>query len=228
MASKRGYLTQEELEEFADITISDATEADEQISQAEEMIDEFVGPQDKFISYELSGLIAAGGSNNVTLESTHQNNMQKNYLRGCWIEIIGGTGEGQRKKITAQTLAGVITTETNFTTALDTTSYYRIYQLGKFPRTYDVQLDGVHTPAQYYKSIPEKVRQAVAAQVAYKINMGEDFFNSGTPDLESESIGDYSYSKGDRASSVSGSARLVAPRAKLLLRGIINRIGRIV
>ena len=225
MASRRGYLSQEELAQFADITITDATEADDQIGMAEEVIDDYVGPQDKFIGYELRGLIASGGALTFTLESIHQSNMEKNYLRGCWIEIIGGTGEGQKRKVTAQTFEGVVTVEAAFSPALDTTSYYKIWQLGHFPRKNDVEFDGTHTPQQYYKSIPEKVRRATAAQVEYRVNMGDAFFASDKADLQSESIGDYSYSKGQ---GTTGLARLIAPKAKILLRGIINRKGSIV
>lgn len=225
MASKRGYLSQTELAEFADITILDATEADDQISMAEEIIDDYVGPQDKFLQYEVRGLISAGGSNGFTLESIHVNNMQKNYLRGCFIEIMGGAGEGQRAKITNQTYEGVITVDTAFSTPLDTTSYYRIWQLGKFPRSCDVEFDGAHTPSQYYKSVPEKIRRAVAAQVEYRINMGDKFFGNDKTDIVSESIGDYAYTKSE---SSGGASRLIAPKAKLLLKGIVNRTGQII
>ena len=225
MASKRGYTTTTEVDELVGTTGS----TDVQINEAEEIIDDYVGYQDKFLDYEIRGLLAAGGVNNLTLEQIHQNNMQLNYLRGCWIEIMGGAGEGQRAKITAQTLAGVVTLETNLSVATDITSYYRIYQLGKFPRQCDTEFDGLHTPTQYRKSIPDKVRRATAAQVEFMINQGKAFFGSDAPDMESESIGDYSYSKAGRGSGVTaGAVKLIAPKAKLLLKGIINRTGSIV
>jgi hypothetical protein len=226
MSSNREYLTQAELATFADITIQDTTEADNKISQSEEIIDEFVGTQDKFLNYEIRGLISSGGANNVTLDAPHQGNMQADYLSGCFIEIIGGTGKGQRKKITSQTLGGVITTESSFSPILDTTSYYRIWQLGSFPRKCDVEYDGLHTN-KYYKSIPEKIRRAVAAQVEYRINMGEAFFSTDKSEYESERIGDYSYSKRSGNSSSTGINRLIAPKAKILLRGIKNITGSI-
>lgn len=201
------------------------TSTDLMISEAEEIIDEYVGPQDKFIERDLRGLVSVGGNNAIKLESVHQNNMQADYLKGCWFEVIGGTGEGQRKKITAQTYAGVITLEANLSTPLDTTSYYRIWQLGKFPRQCDVTYDGTNTN-KYYKSIPEKVRRTVAAQVEYMQALGESFFGSDAPDKQSESIGDYSYTKSSGANGNGGGAsRLIAPKAKILLRGIINRLG---
>lgn len=226
MASRRNYLSQAELAEFADITIIDATEADDQISQAEEMIDAYVGPQDKLISYEVRGLVAAGGASSFTLSTEHQSNMQDDYLRGCQIEIMGGTGEGQKRRITGQTFAGVITVDSAFSPAVDTTSYYRIWQLGKFPRGCDTQLG---TNSKYYKTIPEAVRRAVAAQVEYIINMGTTFFSTDASNKTSESIGDYAYSKGGPGFAGSGSdASMIAPKARQLLRGILNRTGQIV
>lgn len=228
MASRRGYLSQAELAEYADITITNTTEADDQISMAEELIDEYVGFQDKFIDYEIRGLISSGGTNSLTMESTHQNNMQLNYLRGCWFEIIGGSGEGLRRKITTQTYAGVLTLESALTTSADTTSYYRIWQLGKFPRFCDTQFDSAHSTQQYYKSIPEKVRRATAAQVEYMINMGATFFSSDKLNMKSERIGDYMYDRGDSGGGAIGVASLIAPKAKILLKGIMNRTGQIV
>lgn len=224
MASRRDYLTQTELADYADITIVDPTEADDQISQAEELIDEYVGYQEKFLSNEFRGIVAGGGTSSFTLDPSHQNNMQADFLKGCWVEIIGGIGAGQRGKITAQTFAGVVTMETAFSTGLTTTSYYRIWQLGKFPRACDVDYDSTHTN-KHYKSIPEKVRRATAAQVQFVVEMGPAFFGSDKSDMESESIGDYSYSKGQGASGIS---KLIAPKARILLRGIMNRTGSIV
>lgn len=225
MASRRNYLDQTELAQFADITITDTTEADDQISMAEELIDAYVGPQDSFIKSPIQGRFASvASSSSMTLESKHQSTMQKDYLVGCLVEIIGGTGSGARKRITAQTYAGVITTEA-FSTAPDSTSIYRIWQIGKFPRHEDVYFDGQSSPTAYYKQIPEEVKRATAAQVEFRINMGEAFFATDKSELQSERIGDYSYSKaGQEGKPVDA---LIAPKAKELLRGIRNRKGAI-
>jgi hypothetical protein len=230
MASKRNYLTQAELAEFADITITDPTEADDQISQAEEMIDAYVGFQQKHLGGIIQGHATAGGSTTLTVETNHQNVWQKDYLAGCHIEIIGGTGSGKtRRRITGQTYAGVITIDSAWDTNPDSTSIYKIFQMGKFPRLKDVFYDGNAATPTYYPSIPEAVKRAVAAQVVYKIEMGDSFFNGEGSNMSSESIGDYSYSLGTGGSgSTRGASRLIAPRAKLLLRGITNRTGVII
>lgn len=223
--SRRGYLSQDELELYANITITDTTEADDRISEAEELIDAYVGPQEKFMEFELNGLASAGGSTSITLNSTDQNIYDTDYFKLCEIEIIGGTGEGQRRKCTASTEAGVLTVDSAWTTVPDTTSFYKIYQLGKFPREYDGVLCSQGLISKYFKSIPENIKRATAAQVAYIIEMGDSFFAGDEADKVSESIGDYSY---DKSVGNTGVSKLIAPRAKLLLRGFINRTGKLI
>jgi hypothetical protein len=91
---------------------------------------------------------------------------------------------------------------------------YRIYQLAKFPRTQDATL----VNNIYYKYIPEMVKKACLAQVQYMIEMGDDFFNSGA-DKDSENIDGYSYKVKD------GTRRMISPKAKDYLHGIMNRKG---
>ena len=222
--SRRGYLSQTELAQYANIVVSDTDEADDVIGQAEEMIDAYIGFQDRFISQPINGRLASSGSTTThTLQSSQQNSAQADYYKGCEMEIIGGTGIGQRRRITASTYAGVLTTDA-FTTALDSTSVYKIYQLGKFPRKEDIFYDGNNSPNTYYKSIPEAVKRAVAAQVDYIIQMGDSFFQTDKADFDSESIGDYSYSKGSNV-GMAHTDKLIAPKARTLLKGITNRKG---
>lgn len=225
--SRRGYLSQTELAEYADITILDTTEADDQISQAEEIIDGYVGYQDRFMDCELVGYMNTVTSSGFTLYATHQNMYDDNYLVRCEVEIMGGTGSGQRRKLTASTKAGIVTIDTAWTVTPDNTSFYRIYQLGKFPRNRDVRFfSEVGTPT-YFKSIPEEIKRAVAAQVEFKINMGDTYFSTDKSEKVSESIGDYSYTNAQGASGSTGANKLVAPKAKTILKGIMNRTGAI-
>lgn len=223
--SRRGYLSQSEVEQFANITINDTDEADDRISQAEEMIDAYVGPQLKFFESDITGRASAGGSLNITLQTNQQNIYEIDYFKLCEVEIIGGTGAGQRRKCTGSTKAGVLTVDSAWTTTPDNTSFYKIYQLGKFPRQQDVIYYSESSPYTYYKSIPEAVKRAVAAQIEFLVEMGDDFFATDRAEKESESIGDYSYSN---AAGSAGFQRMIAPKAKALLRGIRNRLGVII
>ena len=220
MASRRNYVTTAEVDEL----IGSGTSTDLQISEAEELIDAYVGPQDKFYEYILEGRLSAGGATSLTLETAQQNIYEQDYFKYCEIEIVAGTGSGQRKVITASTKAGVLTTA-SFTTSPDSTSVYRIYQLGKFPRREDVTYYSTTSPIIYGKQIPEAVKRAVAAQVEFISAMGDSFFKTDKSEMSSESIGDYSYSKDSAKISLDS---LIAPKAKLLLKGILNRIGQVV
>lgn len=222
MSSKRLYLTHDELEEYTDITVTDTTEADDQITQAEELIDAYVGPQDRAVSGEYLGRMSAVSGSTFTLETDQQNMFYDDYFKYCVVEIVGGTGIGQIKKITSSTYAGVLTTE-GWDTTPDTTSVYKIYQLGKFPRKEEEYFDSENTPNKFYRHIVDAVRRATAAQVQYMIEMGANFFASDNTNVESESIGDYSYTK-----KAGGVSALLAPKAKSYLRGIINRRGVII
>jgi hypothetical protein len=220
--SDRNYLTIDELEEFSGITVTDEAEGLDQISQAEAIIDSYSGFQEKAIECEYKGRAVAGSSNSITLAVEHQDTYEVDYFTYCVIEIIGGTGIGQKQVCLSSTRAGVLTVD-SWDTAPDSTSYYRIFQLGNFPRLEDSHYDAISTPIRYYKFIPEKVRRAVAAQIEYKIAMGDEFFATNKASLQSESIGDYSYSK--FASDSSRLDNLIAPKAKMLLRGIRNIVG---
>lgn len=226
MASRRRYLTTTDLAEYADITITDTTEAEDQISHAEELIDAYVGPQESFIMHTITGRATAGTTSTLTLRLDDQNRFENDYFKWLEVEIIGGTGEGQHRTITGSTKAGVLTVDSTWT-APDTTSFYKIYQLAKFPRFCDVTYYSEAEPYTYYKQIPDAVKRAVAAQVEYMIDMGSDYFS--TDIKASESIGDYSYSNvGAGVGSSASFERFIGPKVKALLTGIKNITGRII
>ena len=222
MASRRGYVTTTEVDTLSGLTAS----TDQQISEAEELIDAYVGFQDKFKKSIYQGKATDGSATSITLASEHQNSVQNDFFKGMEVEIIGGTGSGQRTIITSSTYAGVVTFA-SLSTPPNSTSIYKIYQLGKFPRQKDVFFDGQNTPNTFYKSIPEAVKRAVAAQVEFRIKMGDAYFQSDKTMYESESIGDYEYDKG-QGSSGGAIRNMIAPKAKILLKGILNRKGIII
>jgi hypothetical protein len=222
--SRRGYLSQDELEQFANIDITDTSEADDRISQAEEMVDAYIGYQDKAMTESVRGICSAVGGTSFTLESSQQNVYDIDYFKLCEVEILGGTGVGQRRKITASTKAGVLTIDTAWDTN-PTSGLYKISQIGKFPRACDIETYTSGSNTTYYKAIPEAIKRAVAAQVEYVIEMGDSFFAGDKSEMESESIGDYSYTKGQ---GIAGISKLISPKAKMLLKGIYNRTGVLV
>jgi hypothetical protein len=253
--SRRQYITSTYLTNYlgSQTLNGDFPTADALIEMAEEMIDGYVGPQRKWFQLdssfvagvytppdyepetpvvkELRGRITAViDASNYKLETWQQQAYQDGFFQTCNIDIIGGTGMGTSYLISASTLTGQITLTNIDGSALtaspiDTTSIYRIYQLGKFPRDRDVFFNTFAQPNTYYKAVPEMVREATAAQCEYINKMGLDFFISADAYMTGEHIGPYSYS---RDLKMAGGNIQIAPKAKLLLRGLMNRRGTII
>lgn len=226
MASRRNYVTTAEV---AELIGGSPTITDLQISEAEELIDAYVGFQKRFLDYKIEGRAQAGGATSLTLQAKEVDVYDIDFFKDCEVEILGGTGAGQRRTISTSAKNGVLTIATAWTTPPDATSFYRIYQLGKFPRHCDVTLFSEVPPSAYYKQIIENVKRSVAAQVEYMIEMGDDFFTTDQSLKSKEQIGDYGY---ELAQNFGGSPipinRLIAPKAKELLRHIRNITGKIV
>lgn len=221
--SRRGYVSKAEVAEYIGADVATVTDAI--IGKAEELIDGFVGYHKKFFENEIHGKATGAGANTLTLDILHQNIYDNDYFALCEIEIIGGTGAGQRRKITASTRAGVLTLDANWTTSLDTTSYYQIYQLGKFPRKQDVVFDGNNSPNTYYKRIPEAIKRATCAEYEYIVELGDSFFAGGGDGKLSETIGDYSYTNADGEVTEDD---LVSTKVQNLLSGYVKRTGKII
>lgn len=225
MSSRRNYLSQTELAEYADIIIEDTAEADDRITQAEEIIDAYVGTQDQFIevNYNRTGLVTSATTNTLVDTSLYSalNKLDDDYFERCEVEIVKGTGSGQIRSIASSSKAdGSITVVNNWTTAPDATSYYVIRQLAKFPRKKDVFF---YSPTKRYsKQVPDAVKRATAAQVQYMITQGDEFFAGDSTLKQAEQIGKYSYSMGNGSIAAD---RVIAPKAKLYLRGFANRTG---
>lgn len=209
--SRKNYVTIEEVE-----TITGVTVTDDEISAAEDQIDAYVGPQgSKHLITELVDKAQSGTADTITVAAGTLSIYHQNHFQGMQVEIIGGTGQGQRRSI--KTSAGdVLTIDKNWDDGKtpDSTSVYHVFQAGKFPRSSDVRtLDGVD-----YPGIPEAVKNATAYQAVYLKNVDDLDEES----MQSENIGGYSYSRAAK----SGSARIIAPKARVALRGYVKRTGQ--
>lgn len=225
MDTARGYLSKAELATYAPGVTGTDPEKLAIIARAEALIDSYIGHQEQAVR-PLTGVARAGGSNTLQLaaDDTQAAN-GVNMLKGCAIDILDGTGEGQTRYISGNTLDGTVTVSADWDTQPDTTSYYRVYQVGKLPRRgKDLTNDTVDGVNRYFRVIPVAVKQAVAAQCEYIQQMGEAFFTGGDSNMQSESSDGYSYTKGENGTNGKG---LIAPAVRSLLAGsgIINRTG---
>lgn len=216
---RRNYFTTSE--------VDTATEA--QAALAEKLIDDYVGYQNKFLSSIVRGEVSAVSNSNKTISDTAsgtQLDQTDNIFEGCIIEIIGGTGKGQSRIIESSSkTAKSVTVTSAFTTQPDSTSVFRIYQLAKFPRQKDVDLN--RAGDTYYKTIPEAVREAAKAQCQFIIEMGDEYFIGDDSEMDSENIMSYGYSRGGNTPQ-SAVVKFVSPQSRVLLRGIKNRTGKLV
>lgn len=223
MATKRNYLTSTELNAYLGITATDA-----EIERAEELIDAWVGFQERFLHRTVRGEVTNSATNKI-IDDQGGLYITDDYFKGAELEIIGGTGLGEIRKITASSRDEKSITYDGANIAVDTTTVFVLRQVGKFPRHKDAYTnrDGL----KWYKTIPEAVKHAVACQVEYMAQLGDGFFNTDQSDKMAERIGNYSYSKGGGGNSgamPSSLSRMIAPKARTLLRGIRNPGGRLV
>lgn len=224
--TRRNYATIAQLEEFADITVTDTAEATDRLNKAEELIDAYVGAQPKHINRTAKGL-ATGGSTTTLIDTSGDSPLDDyhdDYWTYCEVEMLSGDAKGEKKTVTAYDKSASTVTVEAFSSAVSSGDAYRIYQLGKFPRHIDYELipNESDNDSKYYKTIPEKVNRATLAQTAYMIEKGEEFF-AGEVDKESESHLDYSYTMGTNSST-----RMISPQARKLLKGITNRTGNLI
>lgn len=221
----RNYLSIPDLQKLADITVTDNQEALRQLERAEAAIDDYVGWQDQDVQNDFRGMVSAVNNDTEIIDTNPASQLHviDGYFARCVIEIIGGAGVGQVRYISTSSFDDrSVTVADAFDTPLDTTSFYRIYQLAKFPRAakdvYSRQ-DGRF----FFKTVPEQVRKAVAAQIEFMIQQGDAFFVGNMADMQSEHIDNYSYAKANAGQSPIVSA--LAPRARTLLRGYKNSLG---
>lgn len=223
MSTRRNYITTAQA--------GSATAA--QIALAEEIIDAYVGVQDRFIKDECDGEATSLIGQKIYDTSTRTGlSRTDDYFNGCIIEILSGAAISEHRFITGSdeseksiTYAGAALT------GFAVGDIFRIYQLAKFPRQKDVFSRTNDAGAvRYYKTIPRAVIDATIAQLAYIVELGDDYFSGNDSDVSTESIGNYSYSRGG-ANGSGGSQtaliKMVAPQARALLKGIKNSLGRL-
>jgi hypothetical protein len=214
----RQYLTENDIPKGA---------TKEQVALAEGLIDQYVRFTTKAVGSQYHGMATAG--TNTTIIDTSSDghlNFSDNRFRYCVVEVIAGTNVGEiRAIISSNKEDKSVTVSEAFSAAIDTTSTYVIYQLGKFPRNVDSRsLNNIH-----YPYIPQAVREAVVAQVKFIIQMGDSYFNGNQGDIQSESIDDYSYSMGNsNGGGFDGMMKLLSPQARMLLKPFVNRKGQMI
>ena len=225
MSTTRGYLSDALYQRITGKPTL-GTDADKLIERAEAIVDGLLGFWQPFMAAHIQGVAVSGDAGTMQMSAQDVQSLPGvNYLKGCVVEMLSGAAEGEYRVITGQTKLGALTFDTDFSQAIAAGDLYHIYQMGKIPRAgeSDVQTLNDAGTTVYARMIPQALREAVAWQLAYMQELGEQFMNGQSANMASESFnGAYSYQKADTAK---GDAALVAPRARTALRGsgLINR-----
>lgn len=227
MATVFQYLTPAEYAE-RDLSVSgitNATLAEKHISAAERMVDAYCRGWECFYP-ELTGTVLAL-PNSTTVSGSVFGNENPGYwaVGGLYLKVVDGAAAGAERLIVGS--AESRCTITSGITGLAAGDRFVLKQKSVFPRgrDYDGELP----------EIPEGIKQAVAAQVAFAVQQGSEAFGQWAgavvlnekAKLTGESYGSgYSYQQ-DPSQSRDPGAQFLAPQARLLLRRFRSSTGRI-
>lgn len=224
--SNRQYTNQNRVRSLSGNNTLSITTA--QLDIAEEIVDLYCGdysyPSVKAPFYEETSILTASFSSNVvTLASTE--NLETNYLKYTNIQIIESTDNTEEGYIYPVLSSTGLTLTIDNADTLTGSKTIKLFQLGKFPRVGDCELDDDNN--KYFKWVPQEVSQAATYQAWYIIENPELFDNSEDyNNFMSESIGangQYSYSIGSSdylkfvAQADYYTTKYLSPTAKQLL-----------
>lgn len=226
MATDYQYLTPTEYAAY-DLGVSGITNsalAEKHISHAEKMVDVYCGGWPRFYP-RLTGTPSVVSGQEITagvFGSYVENYWAKG---GLYLVVYDGGGVGEERLITAS--SGETVTVTASIAGLTTASKFVLRQKSVFPRVYDYDA----SDAPY---IPERVKLATAAQVAFAVQAGSE--GAGLWHAEpalgakgqviSETYGSgYSYQRNPGLAQ--GIAQFVSPQARAILTGLRRTTGHI-
>lgn len=214
-------------------TMSSVTDADlaaKFISDAEVIVDRYVGSAPKFYTNRSLTLSADVASGATSITTTSLGNRRTNYwaVGGVYIRIsehATASLVGQERLIVSSSGTGV-TLVSGFDAVLAAaTTDLEYLQKSAFPRVWDQDPWG--SP-----QLPDELDRAVAYQVEYGIQFGSENFGMGDADVATDEDGQVqsrTYASGYSESRVPGEKRglaaFTAPKARAILRNIINSTG---
>lgn len=230
--SEHNYITPNELPDFIHTMsgVTNPTIAAQFISEAERIVDVYVGPAPKFYP-ELKGSLAAQvASGGTTWTAQMFGDRDQNYwsMGGVYVEVTKADTApnlvGQSRQVIASS-GNAVTLASGFDelAPLGTEFIYR--QRSRFPRVQDRDLRGD-------PRMPDDLKPAVAYQVEYGIMYGSEEFGLGCsliatdPDdgIQSRSYGS-GYSETKAPTQRRGLAVWIAPKARMQLRRLLNATG---
>lgn len=211
-------------------SVTDESVAATFISDAERVIDAFIGPGQKFYQRLGGEVLATVASGATSLTASIFGDRRPNYWAagGAYITIVSAADSalnGERRLIVSSLNPNTVTLASGFSAALAAGAQFHFNQESAFPRVWDQDTWG-------NPDIPELLKEAVAAQVEYGIAYGSEAFGLGDTTISADTAGDITsrtygsgYSESRDARRRDGLAVWIAPRARVLLRRLLNSTG---
>lgn len=210
-------------------SVTDADTAAKFISDAERLVDVWVGPQLGFypeLTLELTATLASGAT---TLQSSTLGSRRPDYWAQGGVYVVakdGPSGVIREKRLVVGSDDNQLTLASGFSGQLTAgTGKVVLRQESKFPRFCDMDTQGD-------PFLPFELEAAVAYQVEFGIHYGSEEYGLGDSDVTTDQgdIQSRSYGSGyseARSSThpVRGLGRMMAPRTKALLRNLVNSTG---
>lgn len=212
-------------------SVTNETTAARFISDAERLVDAYVGPGPRFYFDEQGDITTDMASGAVVVTSSIWSSRRPNYWAqgGVYVRLIGPAGLasgliGQERLVIASDGESV-TLASGFDVAVPAGTEFSFRQVSSFPRLWDQ--DPFGTP-----QLPFLLKQGVAAQVEYGIFFGSEAFGLGDESVVTDEGGDvqsrtygtgYSESRDTRRRD--GLAVWVAPKTRALLRQLLSSTG---
>jgi len=232
--SDYNYIRPSELPEIL-VTMSSVTNEDMAarfISDAEHIIDAYVGAAPKFYIDGTGESIALLASGDTVWSGNRWGNRHPNYWAagGVYVTVVDGAPAsvlGQRRLIIASD-TDQVTLASGFAEDVPAGALFNFQQESRFPRWRDRM--NVDMP-----DMPYELKRATAFQVEYGFLFGSEeagLSEASVADGESTEIQSRSYASGyaesravGSASSKRGLALLIAPRARAELRNLLGATG---
>lgn len=209
--------------------VTDHAIAADFISDAERMIDAYVGGVPRFYC-DLTGTFSATlPSGTLIVSGSSFGDRRRNYwaVGGHYLTIKNSTETSVvgAKRLIVASVSGTVTLASGFGVNVPSGAEYVTSQVSRFPRWCDSDPWG--SP-----ELPDALAQAVAYQVEYAIaygsesyGLGDDAVVTGDDELVTNRSYGSGYSEGRRAEARQGLAAWVAPKVRAILRGLINAVG---
>lgn len=212
-------------------SVTDEDLAAKFISDAEKLIDAYVGPSPKFYVTFTGDTSAAVASGATAFPSTVWSSRRPNYWAkgGVYVELVDNVPTahvGERRLVVAST-TDQVTLASGFDVDLSAGATFYFYQQSRFPRWWDQNV--LADPR-----MPDELARITALQVEYAIEFGSEELGLGAPavvDGEQQAVQSRTYASGyseSRAPNMKqGLGYLLGPRPRAELRRLLSATGKL-